>query len=91
MAVKTTWRYLEAHPNTKTCQLYVRGRNLKVWHLVQPIVVGSRSAEEMAKDYRLALDVVQEALEYYRENEREILREVQREGDQLRAAGLLTE
>jgi uncharacterized protein (DUF433 family) len=90
MAVKTTWLHLEAHPNRRTCQLFVRGRNLKVWPLVQPIVLGTRSAEQMAKDYRLPLEAVQEALDYYHENERAILREVEQEGDYLREAGLLS-
>ncbi len=89
MAVKTIWRHLEARPESKSCQLFVQGRNLKVWHVVQPIVVGARTVEEMAQDYRLPVEVVQEALAFYRENEREILHEVEREGDKLRRAGLL--
>lgn len=89
MAVTTLWRHLEARSDRRTCQLFINGRNLKVWQLVQPIVTGSRTIEEMAADYRLPVDAVREALSFFYENEREILREVEHEGDLLRDAGLI--
>ena len=89
MAVQTEWKYLERRPEKRTQQLCIKGRNMKVWHLVQPIVVGEDSPEDMAANYRLPLEVVLEALQYYRENEAMILAEVEEEGRMLREESLL--
>lgn len=79
MFIQTEWKHLERRPEKQTRQLCIRGRNMKVWHLVQPIVVGGRTPEEMAEDYRLPIEAVNEALEYYRLNEALILEEVEEE------------
>jgi uncharacterized protein (DUF433 family) len=69
MSVATTYVWLEPKPYKKhPRQLGIKGRNMIVWNLVQPIVVSGRTAEDMAEDYRLPLEAVHEALEYYRAN-----------------------
>ena len=56
-----------------------------VWNLVHPIVVQGHSPEEVAADFRLPLEAVQEALHYYYANEKWINGEVE---DQARSFGL---
>jgi uncharacterized protein (DUF433 family) len=66
MSVETTYRWLEPKPYKKTTrQLGIRGRNMIVWNLVAEIVAGGRTPQEVAEDYRLPLEAVEEALDYY--------------------------
>ena len=78
MSATTTYHWLEPKPYKKfTKQLGIKGRNMIVWNLVHPIVVQGHSPEEVAADFRLPLEAVQEALAYYYENEKWINEEVE--------------
>ena len=81
MSTKMTYKWLEPKPYKKfTRQLGAKGRNMIVWNLVAEVVVSKRTPEEVAEDYRLPLEAVQEALEYYYANKEWIDAEVDEEG-----------
>jgi uncharacterized protein (DUF433 family) len=66
MSTGTTYQWLEPKPYKRhTRQLGIRGRNMVVWNLVGEVVVSGRTAQEVADDYGLPLDAVNEALDYY--------------------------
>jgi uncharacterized protein (DUF433 family) len=78
MSTETTYQWLEPKPYKKsTRQLGIKGRNMIVWNLVQPIVVSEVSPEEMARRFRLPIQAVQEALSYYQANKEWIDAEVE--------------
>ncbi len=84
MSVETTYQWLEPKPyKTSTRQLGIKGRNMIVWNLVQPIVVSGHTPEEVAEDFRLPLEAVEEALHFYHLNRDWIDEEVDEEGRQL--------
>lgn len=78
MSAKTTYKWLEPKPYKKyTKQLGIKGRNMIVWNLVASIVVSDVPLEEMARRFRLPLEAVQEALDYYYANQEWIDAEVE--------------
>jgi uncharacterized protein (DUF433 family) len=84
MSTETTYQWLEPKPYKKfTKQLGIRGRNMIVWNLVADVVVSERTPEEVAADYRLPVEAVNEALEYYYANKEWIDEEVDEEGREL--------
>jgi uncharacterized protein (DUF433 family) len=85
MSTETSYKWLEPKPYKKhTRQLGIKGRNMLVWNLVAPIVVNNHAPEAVAEDYRLPLEVVQEALDYYSANKEWIDAEVDQVGRELR-------
>ncbi len=86
MRAQTTYQWLEPKPSKRfTKQLGIKGRNMIVWNLVADIVVDDADPAKVAKDYRLPLEAVHEALEYYYANKEWIDAEVNEEA---RARGL---
>jgi uncharacterized protein (DUF433 family) len=84
MSTTTTYQWLEPKPYKKfTKQLGIKGRNMIVWNLVADVVVSGLTPEEVAKDYRLPVEAVQEALEYYYANQEWIDAEVDAMGRRL--------
>jgi uncharacterized protein (DUF433 family) len=84
MSTTTTYQWLEPKPYKKhTRQLGIKGRNMIVWNLVHEIVVQGTAPEEMARRFRLPLEAVQEALDYYHINREWIDQEVEAEGRRL--------
>jgi uncharacterized protein (DUF433 family) len=78
MSTETTYQWLEPKPYKKhTRQLGIKGRNMIVWNLVAPIVVSEHTPEEVAQDFRLPLEAVKEALDYYYANKAWIDAEVE--------------
>lgn len=73
---ETTYQWLEPKPYKRTRQLGIKGRNMTVWNLVAEVVVSERTPEEVAADFRLPLQAVQEALDYYDANKEWIQEEV---------------
>lgn len=74
---ETPYQWLEPKPAKRTRQLGIKGRNMTVWNLVQPVLVGGQSAEAVAKDFRLPVDAIREALDYYSVNREWIDAEVE--------------
>jgi uncharacterized protein (DUF433 family) len=84
MSTETTYLWLEAKPYKKhTKQLGIKGRNMIVWNLVAPIVVSGQTPEYVAQNFRLPLEAVQEALDYYHANREWIDAEVDEQGRRL--------
>jgi uncharacterized protein (DUF433 family) len=84
MSTTTIYQWLEPKPYKKfTKQLGIKGRNMTVWNLVADVVVSGLTPEEVARDYRLPVEAVQEALEYYYANQEWIDAEVDEIGRRL--------
>jgi uncharacterized protein (DUF433 family) len=84
MSTSTTYHWLEPKPYKKhTRQLGIKGRNMIVWNLVADIVVAGATPDEIARRFRLPVEAVQEALDYYDENKEWIDAEVDVMGRQL--------
>ncbi len=70
MSPTTTYQWLEPKPYKKsTKQWGIKGRNMTVWNLVADVVVSGLSPEYVAEDYRLPVEAVREALDYYYANQ----------------------
>ena len=79
-APATGYQWLEPKLYKKfTKQLGIKGRNMIVWNLVSGIVVRGETAESVAEDYRLPVEAVREALDYYHANKEWIDAEVEDE------------
>ena len=84
MTATTTYQWLEPKPYKKsTRQLGIKGRNMTVWNVVADIVVSGMTPDEVADDYDLPLEAVQEALDYYSLNKAWIDAEVDETGRRL--------
>jgi uncharacterized protein (DUF433 family) len=80
MSTTTIYQWLEPKPSMEfTRQLGIKGRNMTVWHLVADVIVRGRSPEYVAENFRLPLEAVQEALDYYDANKEWIDAEVEEE------------
>jgi uncharacterized protein (DUF433 family) len=80
--------YLVARPETGHQQLYLKGRNMRVSHLIYTMRANQLSAEEAARDMDLPLAQVKEAQLYYQINRELIEREVEEEKRRLMAHGV---
>jgi uncharacterized protein (DUF433 family) len=89
MSVKVEYKYLEARPHRWRKQLWIKGRNMTVWHLIGAMRAGRYTPEQAAENYDLPLEAIEEAIEYYEQNQALIEAEVEEEGRRLREAGLL--
>ena len=84
MSTDTTYQWLEPKPyKLFTKQLGIKGRDMIVWNLVADVVVSGKTPEYVANDYRLPLEAIQEALEYYYANKDWIDAKVDEEGREL--------
>lgn len=72
METETTYRYLEKRLHKWRKQLYIKGRNMSVWHLLCSMWANNMTPEEVAADYDLPVEAIYEALDYYEKN-RELL------------------
>jgi uncharacterized protein (DUF433 family) len=65
MAVHITYKFLEPRPTSNYRQLFLRGRNLRAeilyWATIGP---EPRTPEEVAHDYTVSLEAVEEAVHY---------------------------
>jgi uncharacterized protein (DUF433 family) len=84
MSTDITYQWLEPKPYKEfTKQLGIKGRNMIVWNLVADVVVSGKPPEYVAQNFRLPLEAVQEALNYYHANKEWIDAEVDEEGREL--------
>ena len=77
------YRYLELKPYKKTKQLGIKGRNMTVWNLVATMRTEGFTIEETADDFRLPVEAVIEALDYYYKNKAMIEAENEQIGREL--------
>jgi uncharacterized protein (DUF433 family) len=84
MSIETTYQWLEPKPYKRfTRQWGIKGRNMTVWNLIADVVVSEAAPEEVARRFRLPVEAVQEALDYYASNKAWIDAEVDDEGREL--------
>ena len=88
MRVETHYKHLEARPDSWRKQLYLKERNMTVWHVVGRMQAHGYSPAEAAEQFDLPLAAVVEAVDYYRRNKDLVDSETAEEGRRLRAAGL---
>ena len=89
MATNVGHKYLEARPQSGSNQLFIKGRNMTVWHLIGAMRANGMTKEETASDLDLPVEAVEEALAYYEENRAMIEQEIEAEGRWLREHGYL--
>ncbi len=77
------YRYLEPKPKKQTKQLGIKGRNMLVWHLVATMRTEGFTIEQVAEDFRLPVEAVVEALDYYYKNKAMIEAENEQIGREL--------
>ena len=86
----TTWKYLERDPKSRLTQLSIRGRRIRARTLYGQFMSAeeSRTPEEIAADYDLPLEAVQEAIAYCQSDPPEIKEDFEREERFFKAIGL---
>jgi uncharacterized protein (DUF433 family) len=81
------WRFLAIRPHRWRRQLFVRGRNLTVGHLVMTIRANRMTPEQAAEELGLHVEAVREALCYYDQNRELIAQEAAEERRALTEGG----
>ena len=79
----------ERRPHPWRKQPYVKGRNLTVGRLVRNMRANGHSVESAAEDYDLPVEVIREALRYYKRHREEIEQDRAEERRLLVAAGIV--
>ena len=62
------WNYLVVRQHPWRKQLYIKGRNMTVRHVVGAVKANRFTEEEAAKDLHLPVEAIREALKYFDEN-----------------------
>ena len=88
MSIETHYKHLEARPDSWCKQLYLKERNMTVWHVVGRMQAHGYSSAEAAEQFDLPLEAVVEAVDYYQRNKDLVDAETAEEGRRLRKAGL---
>lgn len=86
---EATYKYLEQRPHPWRQILWIKGRNMHVWHLVATMLREAETPEETAKNFSLPVEAVLEALDYYRRNKALVDAETEEEGRRLSVKGHL--
>lgn len=86
----TTWKYLERDPKSRLKQLSIRGRRIRARTLYGRFMSAEEpmTPEEIAADYNLSLEAVQEAIAYCQSDPPEIKEDFEREERFFKAIGL---
>jgi uncharacterized protein (DUF433 family) len=86
----TTWKYLERRPKSSYKQLFVRGRRLSARTIYGQYVNEEepQSIEDLAQNYKLPIEVIQEAIAYCEGNPPEILEDWESEERLASAMGM---
>jgi uncharacterized protein (DUF433 family) len=84
------WRHLEAHPKSFYRQLFVKGTRIRARILYGYFMSEEepRTPEQIAEDYGLPLEAVQEAIAYCQSNPKEIEDDFRREEALMEATGM---
>jgi uncharacterized protein (DUF433 family) len=86
----TIWQYLAPKPKSNYRQLFVKGRNIAARTLYSMYVADEEpmTVQEIAEDYDLALEVVEEAIRYCESDPPEIREDFEREERLMEALGM---
>ncbi len=79
MSTQNEYKHLEARPDDWRKQLWLKDRNMTVWHLVASARANRQTPEEVAKDRGLPLEAVLEAFDYYEKNQEVVQADVDEE------------
>jgi uncharacterized protein (DUF433 family) len=60
-----SYKHLEPRPHKWQKQLWMKGRNMTVWHLVGTMRTERYTPEKTARNFGLPLEAVLEAMHYY--------------------------
>ena len=89
MATQVQYQYLEPRPRSHYQQLWVKGRHLRAEVLYRaPSVWSLAPPEEVAQDYELPVEAVQEAIDYAIRNQEVLATERAREASRIQQLGL---
>jgi uncharacterized protein (DUF433 family) len=86
----TTWKYLEPRPKSFYRQLFVKGTRMRARVLYGEYMSDEEpeTPEQIAANYNLPLEAVQEAIAYCQSNPPEIQQDFQREEALMEATGM---
>jgi uncharacterized protein (DUF433 family) len=89
MATQVHYQYLETRPRSNYRQLWVKGRHIRA-EVLYRLTVGVEpcTPEEVAQDYDLPIETVQEALDYAGRNQKLLDAERRREEARMKQLGL---
>jgi len=85
------WKHLVARPHPWRRQLFIRGRNMVVRHVMGTMAANGLTPEQTAADLDLPVEAVYEAIAYFHQNEALIQAEVEEERKHLEERGYLRE
>ena len=87
---KTEWQYLAPNPKSSYRQLFLKGTRIRAEVIYGATVDGSEpmTADEVAADYGLPLEVVKEAIDYCESNPEVIEADHRREEALMEATGM---
>lgn len=89
MLREIVYQHLEARPHAWRKQVWIPGRNMTAWQLVETMLTNYDNPEEAAEQHDLPLAVVAEALLYCLEHRDLIQSEREQEWRWLREAGVI--
>src|SRR3989442_14995295 len=89
MATQVQYQYLEPRPRSHYRQLWVKGRHIRA-EVLYRLTVGAepRTPAEIAYDYDLPIETVQEAIDYAVHNQKLLDAERAREASRMKQLGL---
>jgi uncharacterized protein (DUF433 family) len=82
------YHYLERRPGSWRRELFLKGRNMTVGHLVYAMRANRITLEQAVENYDLPIEQIQEALRYYRFNRDLIEADVDEERRRAAARGI---
>ncbi|MCE9533476.1 MAG: DUF433 domain-containing protein [Planctomycetes bacterium] len=90
MNTTTTWKYLAPNPKSMYTQLFIKGTRIRARVLYGMYMSAEEpmTPEEIAADYGLPLEAVQEAIAYCQTEPPEIKKDFEREERLMEASGM---
>ena len=86
--VNTQWKYLAPNPKSAYHQLFIKGRRIRAWVIYCDHVAQDMTAEQIAEDRDLPVEVVRECIAYCASNPPEVRGDLIREEEHMKAAGM---
>jgi uncharacterized protein (DUF433 family) len=86
--VHTQWKHLAPNPKSAYRQLFIKGRRIRAWVIYCDHVAQDMTAEQIAEDRDLPVEVVRECIAYCASNPPEVRGDLIREEALMREAGM---
>src|SRR6266478_1045146 len=87
--IHTEYKHLAPNPKSSYRQLFIKGRRIRAWVIYCEHAAQGMTAEEIAADRDLPVEVVRECIAYCASNPPEVRGDLIREEERMRAAGML--